>query len=221
VRLPPAVDDGVAAALLLKGLTADMLIRDVGRIGPGTRLLVHAAAGGVGLVLCHWARRLGARVVGTASSEDKARLAREYGCEQVIVTSDYRFADAVRAHFTGPDGGGADVIVDGLGEAARDENHAALAPCGHWISLGQATGTLQPISPDWLVAKSLSFSRPVVFAHVASAARLAERANRLWAALADGSVKLPPIERWSLEAAGRAHERLESRATSGALVLMT
>jgi NADPH:quinone reductase-like Zn-dependent oxidoreductase/uncharacterized protein YndB with AHSA1/START domain len=221
VRLPAAVDDAVAAALLLKGLTADMLIRDVGHIGPGTRLLVHAAAGGVGLILCHWARRLGARVIGTTSSEDKARLAREYSCEQVIVSSDYRFADAVKGHFAGPDGGGADVIVDGLGEAARDENYAALAPCGHWISLGQASGGLQPISPDWLVAKSLSFSRPVVFAHVGTPARLAERANRLWAALADGAVKLPPIERWSLDAAARAHERLESRATSGALVLMT
>jgi NADPH:quinone reductase len=221
VRLPAAVDDAVAAALLLKGLTADMLIRDVGHIGPGTRLLVHAAAGGVGLILCHWARRLGARVIGTASSEDKARLAREYGCEQVIVSSDYRFADAVKAHFAGPDGGGADVIVDGLGEAAREENYAALAPCGHWISLGQASGGLQALSPDWLVAKSLSFSRPVIFAYVGTPARLAERANRLWAALADGAVKLPPIERWSLDAAARAHERLESRATSGALVLMT
>ncbi len=221
VQLPAAVDDAVAAALLLKGLTADMLIRDVGRIGPGTRLLVHAAAGGVGLVLCHWARSLGARVVGTTSSEDKARLARAYGCEEVVVTGDYRFADAVKRCFAGPDGGGADVIIDGLGEAARDENHAALAPCGHWISLGQASGGLQPLSPDWLVAKSLSFSRPVVFAHVATAARLAERARRLWAALDTGAVKLPPIERWSLEAAARAHERLESRATSGALVIMT
>ena len=148
-------------------------------------------------------------------------MARAYGCEQVVVTRDYRFAEAVRSHFAGPDGGGADVIVDGLGEAARDENYAALAPCGHWISLGQASGGLQPIAPDWLVAKSLSFSRPVVFAYVATPQRLAERAERLWAALADEAVKLPPIERWSLDAAARAHERLESRATSGALVLMT
>ena len=215
VRLPPAVEDATAAALLLKGLTADCLLRDLGHVRAGTRLLVHAAAGGVGLLLCAWARRLGARVIGTVSSEEKARIARDHGCEQVIVTRDYRFADAVRRHWDG----GADVIVDGLGEAARDENFAALARCGHWISLGQASGGLQPISPDWLVQKSATFSRPVVFDYVATPAALAERAQRLWAALADGSLRMPPIERWSLDAAARAHERLESRTTVGAVVL--
>jgi NADPH2:quinone reductase len=215
VRLPPAVEDATAAALLLKGLTADCLLRDLGHVRAGTRLLVHAAAGGVGLLLCAWARRLGARVIGTVSSEEKARVARDHGCEQVVVTRDYRFADAVRRHWDG----GADVIVDGLGEAARDENFAALARCGHWISLGQASGGLQPISPDWLVQKSATFSRPVVFDYVATPAALAERAQRLWAALADGSLRMPPIERWSLDAAARAHERLESRTTVGAVVL--
>jgi len=215
VRLPPTVEVDTAAALLLKGLTADVLLRDLGRVQRGTRLLVHAAAGGVGLLVCAWARRLGATVMGTVSSEDKARLAREHGCEHVIVTRDYRFADAVQRH-----AGGADVVIDGLGDAARDENFAALARCGHWISLGQASGALQPISPDWLVQKSLSFSRPVVFDYLATPARLAERAQRLWDALADGSIKPPPIERWALDAAAQAHARLESRATSGALILV-
>lgn len=215
VRLPAAVDDDVAAALLLKGLTADYLLRDLGRVQRGTRLLVHAAAGGVGLLLCAWARSRGAVVIGTVSSEDKARLAREHGCETVIVTRDYRFADAVQRHC-----GGADVVVDGLGDAAFDENLAALAPRGHWISVGQASGALRPIDPDLLVHKSLSFSRPVVFDFVATRAALAERAQRLWDALADGSLKRPPIERHSLEAAAQAHERLESRRTSGALVLI-
>ena len=216
VPLPPVIEDVTAAATLLKGVTADVLLRDVGHVRPGTRLLVHAAAGGVGLLLCDWARRLGARVIGTVSSPDKARVAREHGCEQVIVTPNYRFASAVRGHW--PEG--ADVIVDGLGEAARDENFAALARCGHWISLGQASGPLQPISPDWLVQKSATFSRPLVFDYVATPGQLAERAERVWAALADGTLKPPPIERWSLDAAARAHERLESRATIGALVLV-
>jgi NADPH2:quinone reductase len=215
VRLPPTVEVDTAAAVLLKGLTADVLLRDLGRVQRGTRLLVHAAAGGVGLLVCAWARRMGATVMGTVSSEDKARLAREHGCEHVIVTRDYRFADAVQRH-----AGGADVVIDGLGDAARDENFAALAPCGHWISLGQASGALQPISPDWLVQKSLSFSRPVVFDFVATPARLAERTQRLWDALADGSIKPPPIERWSLDAAAQAHARLESRTTAGALILV-
>jgi NADPH:quinone reductase len=216
VALPPAVEDVTAAALLLKGITADCLLRDVGHVRAGTRLLVHAAAGGVGLLLCAWARRLGAHVVGTVSSEDKARVAREHGCEHVIVTRDYRFAATLRGVW--PEG--AEVIVDGLGEAARDENFAALARCGHWISLGQASGALQPISPEWLVQKSATFSRPVVFDFVATPTFMAERAQRLWAALADGTLKTPLIERWPLDAAARAQERLESRATTGALVLV-
>ena len=214
VRLPAAVEHEAAAALLLKGITADYLLRDLARVQRGTRVLVHAAAGGVGLLVCAWARRLGATVIGTVSSDEKARVAREYGCEHVIVTRDYRFAEAVQRQ------GGADVIVDGLGHAARDENFAALARCGHWISLGQASGALQPISPDWLVQKSATFSRPVVFDHVPTPAVLAERAQRVWNALADGTLKMPPIERYALDAAAQAHARLESRGTIGALVLI-
>jgi NADPH:quinone reductase len=215
VRLPPAVEDETAGALLLKGLTADYLLHDLGHVGPGTRLLVHAAAGGVGLLVCSWARKLGATVIGTVSSDDKARLAREYGCEHVIVARDYRFADAVQRL-----AGGADVLIDGLGAEARDENLAALARRGHWISLGQASGPLDALDPNALVAKSITFSRPVVFDYVATRAALQQRASRLWAALADGSIKTPPIERHSLESAAAAHARLESRATSGALVLI-
>ncbi len=225
VRLPAAVEDETAAALLLKGITADVLIRDVGRIGPGTRLLVHAAAGGVGSVLCAWASRLGARVVGTVSSEAKARIARDHGCEAVIVVgADGRFAEAVHQAFAAGGGAGAgsgaEVIVDGLGDVAHDQNLAALAPCGHWISLGQAGGLLRPISPQALAAKSATFSRPVVFAHVATPEALRERAERVWRALASGAIRMPEVERHPLEAAARAHERLESRRTTGPLVLL-
>ena len=214
VRLPAAVEDDAAAALLLKGITADFLLRDLGHVRHGTRLLVHAAAGGVGLLVCAWARRLGAVVLGTVSSEAKARIAREYGCEHVIVTRDYRFAEAVQRAC-----GGADVVIDGLGDAAREENLAALARRGHWISLGQASGPLAPLPPDALVAKSLTFSRPVVFDYTADPRQLSERAQRVWNALADGSIKLPPLERYPLEAAAQAHARLESRASVGALIL--
>ena len=215
VRLPAAVEDEVAAATLLKGITADFLLRDLGHVRAGTRLLVHAAAGGVGLLVCAWASRLGAIVIGTVSSEEKARVAREYGCAHPIVTREHRFADAVQAQF-----GGADVVIDGIGDAAREENFAALARRGHWISLGQASGALQPISADRLVQKSITFSRPVVFDYVATHADLAERATRVWNALADGTLKPPPIERHALGDAAGAHERLESRRTIGALVLI-
>jgi NADPH2:quinone reductase len=215
LRLPAGIDETVAAAVLLKGLTADVVLRDLGRVRAGTRLLVHAAAGGVGLLLCAWAKLLGARVIGTVSSEEKARVAREHGCDEVIVTRDHRFAQALHGVWAD----GAEVVVDGLGEAAREENHAALARCGHWISLGQASGLMAPISPDWLVQKSLTFSRPVLFDFIASRAALVERAERLWAAIDGGALKLPPIETHALEAAAEAHARLESRRTVGALVL--
>lgn len=215
VRLPPAIEDDVAAATLLKGITADILLRDLAHVGPGTRLLVHAAAGGVGQLVSAWARRLGAIVLGTVSSDEKARIARDHGCEHVIVTRDYRFADTVQRAC-----GGADVVIDGLGDAARDENLAALARRGHWISLGQASGPLAPLPPDALVAKSLTFSRPVVFDYVTTQASLAERAQRVWNALADGTLRAPLIERHALDAAAQAHARLESRATSGALILV-
>jgi NADPH:quinone reductase len=198
LRLPPAVEDDVAAALLLKGITADYLLRDLGRVGRGTRLLVHAAAGGVGQLL-----------------EDKARVARAHGCENVIVTRDYRFAEAVQALC-----GGADVVVDGLGQAAAAENLAALARRGHWISLGQASGPLQPVDPQVLTAKSLSFSAPVAFDYMATPTERRERSERLWAALADGTLPPPQIERHALASAADAHERLESRRSTGSLVLI-
>jgi NADPH:quinone reductase-like Zn-dependent oxidoreductase/uncharacterized protein YndB with AHSA1/START domain len=215
LRLPAAVEDETAAALLLKGVTADYLLRDLGRITRGTRLLVHAAAGGVGQLLCAWASHVGAMVIGTVSSEAKARIARDQGCAHVIVTSDYRFADAVQALC-----GGADVVVDGLGDAAHDENLAALARRGHWIGLGQATGGQRLVDPHALVAKSLSYSRPVVFDYMATRAERTERAQRLWAALADGTLRQPLVERHSLDAAAQAHRRLEQRASSGAIVLI-
>lgn len=215
VRLPADVDEETAAALLLKGVTADYLLRDLGRVRPGTRLLVHAAAGGVGSLLCAWAHRLHATVIGTVSSEAKARIAREQGCEHVIVAPDHRFADTVQSLC-----GGVDVIVDGLGAAAVDENFAAADKRCHWISLGQATGPLPPLDPDRLLHKSMSFSRPVVFDYAATPRELQERAQRVWQALAAGVLPPPRIERFALAAAGAAHQRLESRASTGSLVLL-
>ncbi len=215
LRLPATIEDTVAAACLLKGITADYLLRDLGRVGRGTRLLVHAAAGGVGLMVCSWARSMGATVLGTVSSEAKARVARDFGCAHVIVTPDYKFADAVHSAV-----GGADVIVDGLGDAALEENLRAIAPLGHWISLGQASGPLSAIAPEQLNQKSVTLSRPVVFHYTATPAALQERADRLWHAIERGECKVPPIEQFALSAAKQAHERLESRASVGSLILL-
>src|SRR5262249_9120326 len=157
------------------GMTAAYLLHRTHRVRAGETVLVHAAAGGVGLYLCQWARALGARVVGTVSSEDKARLARAHGCELPIVTRDYRFAAAVR----GASGGrGADVIYDGLGRAAMEENLDALALCGHWVSYGQASGPLPSIGPEALGTKSLTLSRPVLFHYTAERPALDEIARQ-------------------------------------------
>ncbi len=213
-RIPPGVSDQVAAALLLKGVTADYLIRDLGQVKQGTRLLVHAAAGGVGQIVSAWANSLGALVIGTVSSQDKAKIAREHGCHHVIVGRNYQFSDAVH-HICE----GVDVLIDGLGDAARDENFAALAKCGHWISLGQATGAINEISPHWLIQKSLSFSRPVAFDYVATHDKLNERAQRIWRALSEGVIKNPQYEEFDLKDAYLAHEKLESRLSTGSLLL--
>ena len=183
----------------------------------GDAVLVHAAAGGVGLFLCQWARALGARVIGTVSSEDKARLARAHGCETPIVTRDHRFAGAVR-DATG--GRGADVIFDGLGRAAADENLEALALCGHWVSYGQATGPLDVIAAERLTEKSATLSRPVLFHYTAERPALAEIAGRVFAALRDGVLRVDVRHRYPLAAAAEAHRDLEARRTTGPLLLL-
>src|SRR6267142_495633 len=171
-----------------------------------------AAAGGVGLLLCQWARALGARVVGTVSSEAKAELARANGCEHPIVTRSYIFAEETK-RFTG--GRGADVIYDGLGRDAAPENLAALAMRGHWVSYGQATGGLDPMN---LSGKSGTFSQPVLFHYTEE--HLQQMAGRVFAALRDGILKPHVRHRYPLAAAADAHRDLEARRTSGQIVLL-
>ena len=216
VRLPDAVDEGSAAAVLLKGLTAEYLLFRLHRVEPGQVVLVHAAAGGLGSLVCAWAANLGARVIGTVSSEDKAREARANGCEHVVVTREYHFADAVM-RATG--GHGADLIVDGLGVAGVRDNAASLAVFGHWVSVGEASGPMPPVSPEALIQRSASFSRPVLFHYTADPARLGRMAARLWDVVAAGTVRPRVGGEFALGAAAEAHRLLESRASRGSLLL--
>ena len=212
VLLPDHVDEETAAALILKGMTAEYLLHRTHRVRPGDTVLVHAAAGGTGLLLCQWARALGARVVGTVSTDAKAEVARANGCEHLIVTRSYSFAEQVR-RLTG--GRGADVIYDGLGRAAAPENLAALAPRGHWVSYGQATGPLEPAN---LSAKSGTFSQPVLFHYTADF--LQQMAGHVFTALRDGVLRPDVRRRYPLAAAADAHRDLEARRTSGQIVLL-
>jgi len=215
VVLPDDVSDETAAAVMLKGMTAEFLLHRTLRVRPGQAVLVHAAAGGVGLLLCQWARALGATVIGTVSSEDKARLARANGCEFPIVTRDYRFAREVKNLTRGR---GADVIYDGLGRDAAGENLDALAFTGHWVSFGQASGPVETL-PD-LGAKSGTLSRPVLFHYTAERAVLQEIAGKVFKALRDQTIRAELRHRYSLAAAADAHRALEARQTIGSVILL-
>lgn len=215
VRLPDHVSDEVAAAVMLKGCTAEMCLTRLHRVQPGETVLVHAAAGGLGMLVAQWAGALGCRVIGTVGSEDKARIARGY-CDAVIVSRDGRFAAAV---VEATSGRGADLIVDGLGEPGREDNLASLAAGGHWIAVGQAGGPLQPIDPAQLSRRSATLSRPVVFHHTADGHRAREMASRVFDALRDGRLR-PQITRFGLSGAAQAHAALQARQTSGQLVLL-
>ena len=217
VRIPDAVSNEVAAAGLLKGLTAEYLLFRLHRLEPGTVVLVHSAAGGLGSIVTQWAAHLGAVVIGTVSNREKAHDARAHGCAHVVVTSDYRFADAVLA---ATDGRGADLVIDGLGNAAVDENLAALARFGHWISVGNTSGPIATVLVAALSEKSGTFSRPVLFHYTADPPRLAAMAARLWAVVAAGAVRPVIGETFALGAAAEAHRRLEARATRGSLLLV-
>jgi NADPH:quinone reductase-like Zn-dependent oxidoreductase len=215
VVLPDDVSDETAAAAMLKGMTAELLLHRTLRVRPGQAVLVHAAAGGVGLLLCQWAKALGATVIGTVSSEDKARLARANGCGFPIVTRDYRFAREVKSLTHGR---GADVIYDGLGREAAGENLEALAFTGHWVSFGQASGPVETM-PD-LGAKSGTLSRPVLFHYTAERAALQEIAGKVFEALRDQTIRVEPRHRYPLAAAAEAHRALEARHTAGSVVLL-
>lgn len=217
VPLPDDVDDQTAAALMLKGMSAEYLLHRTHRLRAGQTVLVHAAAGGLGQLVCAWARALGATVIGTVSSEEKARIARAHGCESTIVTRDYRFADTVAAL---TDGRGVDLVIDGLGREAAAQNLESLATCGHWISVGQASGPLDPIDPQTLEAKSLSFSRPVLFHYTQQRRQLLEMAANTFEAWRRGTLRIDGPTRYPLAAADEAHRALESRGSHGPIVLL-
>ena len=217
VALPDDIADEAAAALMLKGLSAYYLTHRTHRVGAGDTVLVHAAAGGLGLLLCAWSKALGARVIGTASSDGKAKLARAHGADDVIVVTDGRFDAAVRALTADR---GADVIFDGLGGPSRDQNLAALAMCGHWIAYGQAGGAHSSVDMAALSAKSATLSRPVLFHYTATRARLAAMADALFAAVRGNVLRTEIRHRYPLSAAADAHRDLEARRTAGQIVLL-
>ncbi|MBS7792306.1 quinone oxidoreductase [Roseococcus sp. SDR] len=217
VKLPEAINDEVAASIMLKGMTAQYLLHDTAPVRAGDFVLVHAAAGGVGLLLCQWAKHLGCTVIGTASTEEKAALARAHGCDHPIVTRGGDFAARVK-EITG--GAGCRVIYDGIGRDSFAGSMESLAMCGRLVSFGQASGPIEPIAPGLLSAKSASLSRPVLFHYTAKRPELLRIAGALFEVIASGAVKVEPPRRYALAEAAQAHADLEGRRTTGSLVLV-
>ncbi len=217
VQLPDDITSDVAAATLVKGLTAHFLLHEVARVSPGDYVLVHAAAGGVGLLLCQWANHLGAQVIGTVGNDEKRDVALAHGCRYAINYSTSDFADEV-ANIT--NGGGASLVVDGVGQATFARSLQALAVRGHLVSYGQASGEIGSTSVDQLAAKSITLSRPNFGHYTATAGQLEAGANRLFDMIRSGALRVTIGERFALRDVRQAHEWLESRRSIGANLLV-
>ena len=217
VRLPDTIDDETAAAAMLKGLTAWMLLFEIRPVRAGDTLLVWAAAGGVGSFLVPWARTLGARVIGIVSTEEKAALAQSYGCDETLLSSD-DIPARVRELTNGK---GADISLDSVGKDSAMASLKSLAPRGLWITYGNASGPVDPLPPALLAQNgSLLMTRPTLFHFTSTRDDLERGARALFGALSTGALKADIRQRFSLSDAADAHRALEARQTTGATVLI-
>ena len=218
VRLPDGVDERTAAAAMLKGLTAWYLLRRTYRVKAGETILFHAVAGGVGLIACQWAKRLGATIIGTAGSEAKAERALAHGSDHVI---DYRREDVAARVRELTDGVGVPVVYDGVGADTWAMSLDSLARFGMMVSFGNASGAVPPVAPVELSAKgSLYLTRPTLMDYVAEHADLVTGAEELFEVIADGSVRIEINQTYPLAEAAQAHRDLEARRTTGSTVLL-
>jgi NADPH2:quinone reductase len=218
VSIPEGVDDKTAAAMMLKGMTARYLLRRTCRVSASTTLLFHAAAGGVGLIAGQWAAKLGATVIGTVGSEEKAELARRNGYTHVINYRTENFVERVREI---TDGKLCDVVYDSVGKDTYPGSLDCLKPLGTWVSFGQSSGPITDFSLPILSAKgSLFATRPTLFTYIASRADLEETANDLFDMVSSGAVKIAVNQEYALADAVRAHQDLEGRKTTGGTVLI-
>jgi NADPH:quinone reductase len=218
VRIPDSVSDETAAAMMLKGMTAEYLLHRVFPVQKGMTVLIHAAAGGVGLIAGQWANALGATVIGTAGSAEKAELARANGYHHVINYRDEPIVERVKA-LTG--GKGVDVVYDSVGKDTWLASLDCLKPRGMFASFGQSSGPIEGFTLAHLAARgSLFATRPSLFAYTATLADLELSAGRLFDVVGSGKVKIAVNQRFKLENAAEAHKSLESRQTTGASVLI-
>ena len=218
VALPDAIDDRQAAAMMLQGTTAHYLIHRTYKVQKGDTILVYAAAGGVGLILCQWAKHLGATVIGCVGSEEKAALAKANGCDHAILYRDENVPERVRKL---TDGDGVQVVYDGVGKATFNDSLDCLAPFGLMVSFGNASGPIDPFNPAALGPKgSLYLTRTTLATHTATRELMMDGANALFDVVTKGHVKIAINQTYPLHETAQAHRDLEARKTTGSTVLV-
>lgn len=218
VKLPDALSFEQGAAMMLQGLTVQYLLRDSYRVQPGDTVLFHAAAGGVGLIACQWLKALGATVIGTVGSDEKAALARAHGCDHPIVYTRESFVDRVK-ELTG--GKGVPVVYDSIGKDTFNDSLDCLAPRGTMVSFGNASGPVPPVDLSVLASKgSLKLTRPTLMTYVVRRELLEPMAAELFEVVTSGKVKIEIRQRYALADAAQAHRDLEARRTTGSTVLL-
>jgi NADPH2:quinone reductase len=218
VKIPAGIDEQTAAAMMLKGLTAWYLCRRTYRVKPGDTVVIHAAAGGVGQILSQWCKHLGAAVIGTVGSEDKAALAKKAGCRHVVVASREKLSERVKEITRGRK---VPVVYDGVGKDTFTDSLDCLAPLGLMVSYGNASGAVPPFSIGTLAAKgSLFLTRPTLGNYTATREDLLAAAKELFGVVRKGAVKIKINQTYPLREAAQAHIDLESRKTTGSTVLL-
>jgi NADPH2:quinone reductase len=218
VKLPASISDTQAAAMMLQGMTVEYLVRRTYPIARGDTILAHAAAGGVGLILCQWAKHLGATVIGTVGSDEKAALARAHGCDHTIVYTRENFTARVK-EITG--GKGLPVVYDSIGKDTFEASLDCLRPRGLMVSFGNASGPVPPFNLAILGQKgSLFLTRPSLMAYTATREDLVASANALFDVVGKGAVKIEVHQTYALKDAAQAHRDLEGRRTTGSTVLL-
>ncbi len=218
VALPDGISDQQGAAMMLKGLTTQYLIRQIHKVGMGETILFHAAAGGVGLIACQWAHALGATVIGTVGSEEKAKLAKAHGCDHPIVTTREDFVERVK-EITG--GEKVPVVYDSVGKDSFMKSLDCIRPRGLMVSFGQSSGAIGPVDLAIFAQKgSLFFTRPTLNTYAAKRADMLAMAKDLFDAVQSGKVKIEIGQTYPLKDAAQAHRDLEGRKTTGSTVLV-
>jgi NADPH:quinone reductase len=218
VRLPDEIEDRIAASIMLKGMTAQYLLLQTVQLTRGDTILMHAASGGVGQILCQWAKHLGVTVIGTVGSDEKAVLAKSKGCDEVIVYTREDFVERVR-HITG--GRGVRVVYDSVGRDTFQGSLDCLQPRGMLVMFGQSSGMVPPFDITALSVKgSLYLTRPSLGTYAANGEAMRKMAKDLFHVVRSGVVRIAPPQQFPLREAAAAHTALESRATTGSLVLV-